>query len=146
MLTKDYTTGVIDTSDATGTPSLWKDFDVIQKRQRELSGEHQLFCHQYDAGKWSKVTGEGGSYFLRCALVHHDSIPHSPTRKIRMGYGEFVSLINTTMKTISRIRPKRFIFYWQEERRELDGVCICITWVHASPAHSSDVSIQCSLR
>lgn len=32
-------------------------FDTIQKRQLELSGERQLYCRLYDAGKWTNVTG-----------------------------------------------------------------------------------------
>lgn len=32
-------------------------FDTIQRRQMELSGERQLYCHLYDAGRWSNVTG-----------------------------------------------------------------------------------------
>ena len=32
-------------------------FDTIQKRQLELSGERQLYCHLYDAGKWTNITG-----------------------------------------------------------------------------------------
>lgn len=32
-------------------------FDTIQKRQMELSGERQLFCRLYDAGKWTNITG-----------------------------------------------------------------------------------------
>ena len=32
-------------------------FDTIQKRQLELSGERQLYCCLYDAGKWTNVTG-----------------------------------------------------------------------------------------
>ena len=32
-------------------------FDIIQNRQLELSGERQLYCRLYDAGKWTNVTG-----------------------------------------------------------------------------------------
>ena len=32
-------------------------FDTIQKRQLELSGERQLYCRLYDAGKWTNITG-----------------------------------------------------------------------------------------
>ena len=37
-------------------------FDTIQKRQLELSGERQLYCRLYDAGKWTNVTG---TYLLK---------------------------------------------------------------------------------
>ena len=33
-------------------------FDSIQKRQLELSGERQLYCRLYDAGKWTNITGK----------------------------------------------------------------------------------------
>ena len=32
-------------------------FDIIQKRQLELSSERQLYCRLYDAGKWTNITG-----------------------------------------------------------------------------------------
>ena len=33
-------------------------FDLIQRRQLDLNAERQLYCHLYDAGIWSKVTGK----------------------------------------------------------------------------------------
>ena len=30
----------------------------IQKQQLELSGERQLYCKLYDAGKWTNITGK----------------------------------------------------------------------------------------
>ena len=32
-------------------------FDLIQKRQLELSAERQLYCRLYDGGKWTSITG-----------------------------------------------------------------------------------------
>ena len=33
-------------------------FDIVQKRQLELSGERLLYCRLYDAGKWTNITGK----------------------------------------------------------------------------------------
>ena len=46
-------------------------FDTIQKRQLELSGERQLYCRLYDAGKWTNVTG-----VLSYSVMHTSSISH----------------------------------------------------------------------
>ena len=40
-------------------------FDTIQKRQLQLSGERQLYCRIYDAGKWTNITGIFAVYILR---------------------------------------------------------------------------------
>lgn len=41
-------------------------FDIIQKHQLELSGERQLYCRLYDAGKWTNVTGDA---LVTCATI-----------------------------------------------------------------------------
>ena len=44
-------------------------FDTIQKRQLELSGERQLYCRLYDAGKWTNITGIFAVYIL-CSFTY----------------------------------------------------------------------------
>lgn len=45
-------------------------FDIIQKRQLELSGERQLYCRLYDAGKWTNITGNFTHFASPCLLCH----------------------------------------------------------------------------
>ena len=62
-------------------------FDTIQKRQLELSGERQLYCRLYDAGKWTNVTGVLSYSVMHTSLISMYSYRLSKTRRQTAGQG-----------------------------------------------------------